>query len=309
MVIPTHNRDMLVERAVRSALAQTYRNIEVIVISDGSEDNTDAVIEGLKTIDTRLRYFNYHPAQGGNHARNIGIRAAKGEWIAFLDDDDEWHSDKIELQLSCAKEDTDIGLVCTAVNIVDDATGKSVPYFQQAPTECSKEILKNNCIGSTTTVMAKHELLDDCGMFDEELKARQDYDLWIRLCQLTKVAVVNIPCVEYHNLATNGQISWNYEKYSAAVDYMDRKYEKLYAEKLSPNEIREYRCRVQYGLARKAMKNGMPKTARDIILKSMRIAVKPKAVLYYIASFLPLQFVTNVRMQLMSLKRMLRVSK
>lgn len=301
VVIPTHNRENLIERAIYSALRQTYKNIEVIVISDGSEDKTDEVVENLKRTDPRLNFISYYPGQGGNHARNTGIKEAKGEWIAFLDDDDEWHPDKIEKQLECVKENSEIGLVCTAVNVVDDATGKSIVFLPNAPTDCSKKILMRNCIGSTTTVMAKHQLLDDFGMFDEALKAKQDYDLWIRLCQHTKVAVVKTPCVEYHNLATNNQISWNYAKYAVATEYIEQKYQSLYNEKLSPKEIQDYRCRVQFSLARKAIKTGMPKVARQIIVKTVKISFKPKAILYYFASFMPLRIVTDVRMRTMSI--------
>lgn len=295
VVIPTHNRAQLLARAVDSALAQTYQNIEIIVVSDGSEDDTEKVMKKTEAEHSKLHFISYFPGRGGNYARNTGIKAAKGEWVAFLDDDDEWHADKIEKQINAAAEDSECGLICTAINWVDDATGKSTVFVPEAKKDSSRDILLRNCIGSTTTVMAKHHLLDECGMFDEDLKARQDFDLWIRLCQITKVAVVKTPCVEYHNLATNGQISWNYEKYSTAIEYMSRKYQSLREERLEPAEIKDLHSREQLGLARKAMKSGKNKIVRKLAIKSIKIKFNGKALIYYAASFFPIKTVARVR--------------
>jgi glycosyltransferase involved in cell wall biosynthesis len=89
VIIPTHNRAKLLERAIKSVLEQTYANFEIIVVSDGSTDETDLIMQKYKNQDARIKYISYYPAKGANHARNIGIKAAEGEYIAFLDDDDE----------------------------------------------------------------------------------------------------------------------------------------------------------------------------------------------------------------------------
>ena len=295
VVIPTHNRKELIGRAVLSAQKQSYSNIEIIVVSDGSSDGTADVMNTICYNDDRVKFIEYYPGLGGNHARNEGIKAAKGEWVAFLDDDDEWHMDKIQLQIEKAAEDGTVGLICTAINAVDDASGAVSVFVPQAPKNSSREILLNNCIGSTTTVMVRHELLDQVGMFDEKLKARQDYDLWIRLCQITKVAVVEKPCVEYHNLISNGQISWNYEKYASAMLYMEEKYKKIMQEKLTPAEIISVRVGEQLSLSRKAVKAGNGNQARIYAKNALSIKPNFRAIIYYIASYMPLSFIKKVR--------------
>ena len=295
VVIPTHNRKDLVVRALESALTQTYEPLEVIVVSDGSDDGTDQVMEAYAQQNERVRYISYFPGCGGNHARNEGVKAARGEWVAFLDDDDEWHVDKIQLQLDKAVADPEVGLICTAINSVDDATGDVSVFVPSAPRDASRVILLHNCVGSTTTAMVRHDLLDQVEMFDEQLKARQDYDLWIRLCQITKVAVVETPCVEYHNLVSNGQISWNYEKYSTAMTYMEEKYRDITKEKLTADEITRVRVGEQLSLARKAMKNGYTAQARKFTCKALSYKVGFRPLMYLVASFLPLSFVKKVR--------------
>jgi glycosyltransferase involved in cell wall biosynthesis len=99
-VIPTRNRPELVSRAVRSALAQTFRDLEVVVVVDGPDQGTLAALQSFH--DERLRVVALPSSVGGSEARNIGVREAHGTWIAFLDDDDEWLPEKIEMQIKCA---------------------------------------------------------------------------------------------------------------------------------------------------------------------------------------------------------------
>jgi glycosyltransferase involved in cell wall biosynthesis len=102
VVIPTRNRTELLKRAVASALAQTYERFEVIVVVDGPDDSTVGALSPMG--DSRLRWTELPESRGGNHARNIGCRMAKGEWIAFLDDDDEWFPEKLSRQAALVAE-------------------------------------------------------------------------------------------------------------------------------------------------------------------------------------------------------------
>ena len=99
VIIPTHNRADLLPRAVRSVQNQTRAVDEIIIVSDGSTDNTEETVNALAEQDERIHLIAYHPGRNGNYARNRGIEAATGEFIAFLDDDDEWLPRKTELQM------------------------------------------------------------------------------------------------------------------------------------------------------------------------------------------------------------------
>lgn len=298
VVIPTRNRAALLGRALNSALGQTYSPLEVIVVSDGSEDETEDFMRKMEETHENVRFLSYFPGQGGNHARNIGVQAAQGQWIAFLDDDDEWHPDKLRLQMELAGTDGEIGLICTASTYVQDDTGRRQYFCPNAPYDASLAILKENCVGSTTSVMAKHTLLDACGLFDEEMPARQDYDMWVRLCQVTKVGVVKQSCVEYHNLAENNQISWDYRRFVAANDRLRKKYGALRIQRLGPAAERAVRAREALSVARKAFKAGR----RDIVCvfarESLKIRFSAEAIVCLLAAYLPAGLVSRVYMSL-----------
>ena len=104
VVVPTYNRRDLLQRALESAQKQTYADIEIIVVSDGSTDGTKETVEGAAADDARIRFIELSPSRGGNAARNAGIEAATGDYVAFLDDDDKWLPEKLEKQMNyCAQ--------------------------------------------------------------------------------------------------------------------------------------------------------------------------------------------------------------
>lgn len=293
IVIPTHNRVELLSRAVKSALNQTYTNIEINVVSDGSTDGTDNVMEDFCAADSRVHFYSYYPAKGGNHARNVGIENSKGEYIAFLDDDDEWHADKINKQLKVFDSDSRIGLVCTGINSVHPKEGYSVPFIPKPKFDSESDILLGNSIGSTTTVMVKKELFMTTGMFDEKLGALQDYDMWIRLCQITKIGVVSHPCVEYYNYDNSNQISGHTDKYEKAVQYLDEKYALLIS-KLSIEEQRQRKLNFSIVLAKKAMRNGDSHKSRQYIKEAAKTKFTGYILVCYVATFFSKDFANKV---------------
>lgn len=99
IIIPTYNRAHLIERAIESVLHQTYQDFELIIIDDGSTDNTDDIINKFQKKDDRIIYLKHDRNKGGSAARNTGIKASRGEYIAFLDSDDEWLPEKLEKQM------------------------------------------------------------------------------------------------------------------------------------------------------------------------------------------------------------------
>lgn len=292
VVIPTHNRCDLLWRAISSALQQTYTNLEVIVVSDGSEDSTDALMEQIS--EQRVRYIAYHPSKGANVARNTGIAEAKGEYVAFLDDDDEWYPQKIEKQIQLISKNESIGLVCTGIRAIYVKENITKDYVPPAKEDSSKEILIRNCIGSTTTVLVEKALLDLCGGFDPQLGALQDYDLWIRLCQKTKVGVVREPCVDYYVYTQNNQISSHTENYEKAILYIERKYQsKLEAMAKSEKRIRKRTfCLL---LSKKGLRNGQPKLARKYAVQAFAAKPSIECAICFIGSFVPYRLLVRMK--------------
>ena len=281
-IITTHNRADLLDRAIQSVLNQTYKDIELIVVSDGSTDGTDEVMKQFES-DERVNYISYHPGRGGNYARNTGIKAAKGEHVAFLDDDDEWLPTKIEKQVALMDADKEVGLVYTGINCVYVNEGIDYPIKQYLRGDLSKIILFQNCIGSTSSVMLRKNYLNDTG-FDENLQARQDYDLWISVLQKCKADVVVEPMVNYFNYRNQVQVSSSTLKYVRATEYLNKKYSSLFS-KLTPSEYRlkEFNDMMLFG--NKAIRNNFSNEARKYFLHAFKIKPSLYPLMFWVITF------------------------
>lgn len=294
VVIPTHNRADLLPRAIKSVQAQTWTDLEIVVVSDGSEDDTKAVVEALAKDDDRIKFIEYFPARGGNIARNTGIENASGEYVAFLDDDDEFMPEKLEKQMAVMQSDPQIGLVYTGVHIIyvnEDIAYSSIP---KASGDLSKEILLDNIIGTTSTVMARKDVLLKAGMFDVKLRALQDFDLWIRVCQLCKIGHVPEEMINYYNYTGTKQVSALTDKYIESFAYINNKYKDM-MDALPAQQCLQKKYNEHMLLANKAMRNGDGKLARKYIKEALKIARGKKAMAYYLLSFFSYKLVLKVR--------------
>ena len=292
VVIPTHNRVDLLPRAIESVLNQTYKDIELIVVSDGSTDGTDELM-GNYANDSRIKYINYKPAKGGNFARNTVFDAAKGEYVAFLDDDDEWLPTKIEKQVALMESDKEVGLVYTGINCIYVNEGISYPFNPQLRGNLSKEILFRNYVGSTSSVMLRRNYCEDC-RFDENLPALQDYDLWIKVLQGCKADVVSEPMVNYYNYRNQTQVSSSTAKYVQATEYINKKYADLFA-KLSTNECKRKKCNNIMLLGNKAMRNNSPAEARNFFWQAFIIKPSVSPMLSWFLSFFGYKNMLRIR--------------
>jgi GT2 family glycosyltransferase len=177
VIVPTHNRGLLLEEAIRSVLAQTYPHREIIVVDDGSTDDTRSRVQ--KYVPS-VRYI-YQPNQGAAAARNTGIAHGRGEYVAFLDDDDLWLPRKLELQAKLLVENPRVGLVYTW-RFLTDLEGRVLPQIQR-PMHRGNVLgeLLLACFVVPSVVMVRREWLDRIGLFDTGLRTGEDWDLWLRL--------------------------------------------------------------------------------------------------------------------------------
>jgi len=200
VIIPTYNRAHLVGRAIQSVLNQTYQDFEVIIVDDGSTDNTEEIIKEFQKNNKRIRCIKHKQNVGGSAARNTGIKASRGEYIAFLDSGDEWFSSKIEKQLKLfLLGDANLGAVGSGKIVVHSNMHKSeikIPkgYFG----DIYKGLLKGESFpGATSTIVIKKECFEKAGLFDESLKSSQEYDLYIRVAKYYYFDVVREPLVKW----------------------------------------------------------------------------------------------------------------
>jgi len=189
VIIPVYNRSAYLPTAVESVLQQTYRNFELIIVDDHSEDETYySIFPYLK--DKRITYYYLNKNHGVSYARNYGIKKSSGEFIAFLDSDDYWLPEKLEKQLNYMLSKN--FHICQTEEIWI-RRGKFVnPKKKHKKIE--GDIFKKSlelCIVSPSAVMIKREVFNKIGLFDENLKACEDYDLWLRASIHYKIGLLN----------------------------------------------------------------------------------------------------------------------
>ncbi len=193
VVLPTYNRQATLQRAIDSVLAQTYRNLELLVIDDASTDDTPQLLAGIE--DPRLRYIRL-PANGGvAAARNAGIRAASPDarWIAFQDSDDEWLPGKLERQIGVARADTGVGIVLGAYRAEWDGGFVDVsPRSLLAQGDPLPDILDGWPI-ITPVWLVRKDLLEQAGGFNGDFCPIEDWDLILRMSERTRIAAAPEP--------------------------------------------------------------------------------------------------------------------
>lgn len=183
VIIPTYNRAQLIGRAVRSVLAQTYPSFEVIVVDDGSTDDTPARVQALAQADPRVRYVRHETNQGAQAARNTGIQVAKGDYIAFLDSDDEWLPHKLEQQVLLYQQASDrTGVVYAGYLEVPDNGQRPQRHLPTLRGDVYRHLLARYGL-PILTLLIRRECLEKAGPFSALIRAYQEWDLCIRLAR------------------------------------------------------------------------------------------------------------------------------
>lgn len=200
MVLPTYNRAHLIGDALDSIAAQSYRPIEVLVVDDGSTDDTKETV-GLWTGDNSKKVavrYQYQDNCGGNVARNNGISAARGEFVAFLDSDDVWLPDKLQRQMDLICSHPRYGAIYCGLKETDIETGAilNIPKRRFARGDLLRQLLVRDVTAPTSTFLVRRSVFDRVGLFDTDLKARQDWDMWIRIGQAVEIGAVEDVLVE-----------------------------------------------------------------------------------------------------------------
>ena len=252
VIIPTYNREKVIKKSIESVLNQTYTNIEVIIVDDGSTDNTKAVVNSIK--DNRIKYI-YQNNQGACVARNRGIAEAQGDYIAFQDSDDEWENDKLEKQLKCFNDDIDF--VSCGMEKDTRYKIKSVDLNYDISLE---NILKYNVM-STQTMIMKRKVCKKV-KFDQTFKRLQDWDFLLQVYLAGfKIHYLNEHLVLTHD--SQNSITGNVKMESACLHLINKynEYYKQYPKSLSY---------VYMNIARSMKKTDRIKT-NEYLIKSLKL--------------------------------------
>jgi len=194
VIIPVYNGEQFIARAIESVLLQTYPVHEVIVVNDGSQDRTAEVLSGY---GDRIHTISI-PNGGVSHARNVGISACTGEIVAFLDADDVWDANKTEVHAAVFRIHPEVGFCCCDYLVFNNYLNQEVNHFssfsdwdnleldQPSQQTAFALLLKENLVGTCSTVAIRKSVLNRVGGFDEGLRQAEDYDLWLRCALLTE---------------------------------------------------------------------------------------------------------------------------
>lgn len=218
----------IIRRAVDSILSQTYSPIEIIVVDDSPADwpERDSVRDCLTCEYERINYIRHEKNQGACVARNTGLAAAKGEYIAYLDDDDEWLPQKIEKEMAAFRGEKTAMVYCGQRRFNDKNQSFRDINAKAVSGDAVKMLLLGNFVGSTSIPLIKTECLREIGGFDKLLKSAQDYDVWMRLAMKYEFRWVEEPLVIYH-IHENEQISKSAANKIAGSEYLQVKYAEL----------------------------------------------------------------------------------
>lgn len=229
-VIPTKNRKQQLLEAIASVVNQSFKVDEIIVVDDCSEKklNIDDIPDNAGK--ELIQIFYNDSSKGANYCRNLGVEKAIGDIIMFLDDDDTWEPDKVRNQISVFKQNPECGLVYTGKIFVSSKDRNHIIRKVKPGKrgDLKAEIFKNNWIGSTSCIAIRKDVFIQSGGFDDSLQSLQDYDLYIRVCQISPVDHDNSCNIRYtvHNVSES-QISGQIDRHLESISIIDSKYSGL----------------------------------------------------------------------------------
>ncbi len=226
VVIPTYNSEDFIAKTLETLYSQTYNNYEVIVSDDGSTDNTvDVVRSFFLQNSSRKKALLISKHEGPGAARNKGIENASGDWVSFLDSDDLWNHNKLELVARYIFNNQGVDIVChSLVDIEGPKETLMVPskYFNNK-IDPFLSIYRENCL-YTSALTIKKNILYQAGLFDNMLPSSQDYDLWLRLGMIDKIKIGFIVEPLATHISREGNISSNAETRLQCMLEISRKY-------------------------------------------------------------------------------------
>lgn len=230
VIIPTYNRASLLPRAIESVLGQTFQEFELLVVDDGSTDNTEKVMEAYSKKDARVRYIKQSNSGGPARPKNTGIQRAKGEFIAILDSDDEWMPEKLEFQIKVFSQSNNpkLSVVGCDFLVTENANKKESRYRVPRYGNTLRALLMRDYMGPGSCMLYKRELFDAIGLFDERLRSGQDREMRIRIAESYDIEFSDAYLVRYYVGHDNISTALNLELREKDWEYIFKKYKQYY---------------------------------------------------------------------------------
>ena len=199
IITPVYNGEHYLLEAIESALAQTYQNFELLIINDGSTDSSAEIVKPFLK-DSRVIYIEQQNL-GVAAARNAAIKLSKGKYIGFLDQDDLWLNNKLEVQVAVLELNASVSFVHSSHDVVD-AQGNTTEYdlIARVSGYCFEELFKKNRI-AVLTVLIRKTIFEEIGLFNEQLSGVDDYDMWLRIAFKYPIKYIDLSlaCYRFHD--------------------------------------------------------------------------------------------------------------
>ena len=297
VVIPTYKTSYeVLSRTISSCLAQTYPPFEIIIVDDnGDNEYRENALKISSEYRTNVSVLFNEKNRGANYSRNRGVLSAKGDFIAFLDSDDEWIPNYLQI-VSNIIEDNNSKFITSNYQIVHN-DGPLPPEFNDkkfVSGDFSKKELYQDFIGPTSTVVIAKETIIEAGLFDENLPARQDYDMWIRVSKLAPVFYNYTPSVKVYRVG-NDSISSSYKRNVEGTKLVLQKI--LSTENLTDDERKKISASHYKHMALACILCNAYKEARIYAKKSLKEKFDFNLILWHLLSYCPTAFIALRRLR------------
>ena len=286
VILPTYNRSGVLKRAIDSVMEQSYKNFELIVVDDGSTDDTHHVLEQY---GNKLIYIQQQN-RGVSAARNTGIRTSKGQYIAFIDSDDKWKESKLDEQICYFNEhrQDNLALVCTDAETID-VNGRYHKRRRFMPRNSScvldvVDVFRDPYLG-LPTVMIRADLVNKDSVFDESLKSAEDIDLYLRLMVNRKAGYIHKKLVDVYQ--SNNSLSTSITSYDDNLRVITgflEQHKELFTSHES--EINQLMHGVFMDYAKTLLWKRNSKASREQSRKAMRYKLSASSVFLYLKSYI-----------------------
>lgn len=224
IILPTYNRGEMLKNTINSVIFQTYANWELIIVDDASNDNTEEIVKKIN--DKRIRYVRNEKNSGSNYSRNRGAALASGEFLAFIDSDNEWLPEKLEKQVCQFEKKNELDLVFCKVLVKDGELERIVPNEEIVD---YKEIMIRKNIVDTSSALMRKNVFERVGGFDEKITRLQDWDLFFRIIVVYECPTLYLDeCLDI-NFIQADSITKNNWKLFDSMTYFMMKYEQWYS--------------------------------------------------------------------------------
>lgn len=265
VIIPTHDRVHSLKQAIDSVVEQSISANEIIVVDDTGSKNTKSLVESYNNIPIT---FIHNPNNGASSSRNLGAKLAKSDFLAFLDDDDTWLPEKLEKQLALVNG-SGSDAVFSQLLVKYDSLGVEYATKAKNISDPLKNICIENYIGATISCLIRRDLFLELNGFDETFRAREEYDLWIRVIESgAKIGIVEEPLAISNRSFSRKRISSNISSYEQGIELINTKHLNLVKSILNKRELKLRTSKQLNFLAAQAISIGLREDAARYYIKS-----------------------------------------